>query len=423
MLPPSAHRGTYRRTREPAGCGTLPGVSTTSRPTGGRQWLAPLAASSGLIAIFVSVLSFPLAVAQTLSLSERETVGWIMALYGVPGLLTIVLVARYRQPLLLTGNIFLLIFVGSLGARVPWPELVGAAIVAGGIVLVIGPLGATEMLSRWLPAPIVYGVLAGAVLHFFIDLFTATGDEPLMVGGTLLVYVLSRRFLEPSVPALLPALAVGVALAAVTGQTRAIPTELELTPAFVAPELSLSALLTVTPVMVVLITVQANVPSTVFLRKESFAPPDQLLNAVSGAGTAASSVLGPVGVSLSLPATALCGGADAGPREHRYLAAYVAGAASLLIGLGAGVATSIAEALPPSLLVAFVGLAVLGVLSAALQQVTAGPLVLGPLFAFSIAQSELELLDLGPFFWALAGGLSVSYLLERDGWRALDAPE
>jgi benzoate membrane transport protein len=365
----------------------------------------------------VSVLSLPLTIAQTLSLSERETVGWIMALYGVPGLLTIVLVARYRQPLLLTGNVFLLIFVGSLGTTVPWPELVGAAIVAGGIVLVIGPLGATEVVTRWLPAPIVYGVLAGAVLHFFIDLFTATGDEPLMVGGTLLVYLLSRRFLEPRVPALLPALVTGVVLAIATGETGSIPTNLELTPAFVMPELSLSALLTVTPVMVVLITVQANIPSTVFLRREAFDPPEPLLNAVSGAGTAASSLLGPVGVSLSLPATALCAGRDAGPREHRYLAAYIAGTASLVIGVGAGVATSVAEVLPASLLVAFVGLAVLGVLSAALQQVTAGPLLLGPLFAFGIAQSELELLDLGPFFWALAGGLIVSFLLEHDAWR------
>ncbi len=61
----------------------------------------------------------------------------------------------------------------------------------------------------------------------------------------------------------------------------------------------------------------------------------------------------------------------------------------------------------------------IGVLLAALQNVTRGPLTLGPLFAFAIAQSELELADLGPFFWALVGGLVVSFVLEREEWRSL----
>lgn len=310
-------------------------MSTASSPEV-RAWLAPLAAALGLAVVFVAVLSLPLAASENLALSERETVGWIMALYAVPGPLTIVLVARYRQPLLLTGNIFVLIFVASLGPEVPWPELVGAAVVAGLIVLVIGPLGVSGWLSRWMPAPIVYGVLAGAVLHFFVDLFTATGDKPLMVGTTLLVYVAGRRFLEPRVPALLPALVTGVVLAVVTGEIGSVPSDVVLLPTFVMPQLSISGLLMITPVMVVLITVQANIPSAVFLRNESFDPPDAVINAVSGLATSVSSLLGPVGVSLSLPATALCAGPDGGQPRYRHLSAYVAGTALLLIGLAGG---------------------------------------------------------------------------------------
>jgi benzoate membrane transport protein len=378
-----------------------------------------VAAASGVIVIFVTVLSVPLSAAESLGLSDAETVGWIMAGYGVPGLLTLVFVARYRQPLLLTGNIFLLIFVASLGAEIPWPELVGAAVVAGLIVLVIGPLGVTAWLARWLPAPIVFGVLAGAVLPFFVDLFTAAGDEPLIVGGTLVAYVLAARFVEPRVPALLPALATGLVLAVATGETGTVGSDTALLPSFVTPELSISGIATVTPVMVVLVTLQANVPSVVFLRKEAYDPPEQVLSAASGVGSSASSLLGPVGVSLSLPATALCAGPDAGDHRVRHVAAWVAGAASLLIGLAAGFATAIAGALPEPLLVGFVGLAVLGVLATALRNITAGPLILGPLFAFGIAQSDLELIDLGPFFWALVGGLVVSAVLERDAWRRL----
>lgn len=384
--------------------------------------LAALGAASALIVIFVAVLSIPLSTAADLGLTERETVGWIMALYGIPGLLTIVLVWRYRQPLLITGNIFLLIFVASLGTDLSWEEIVGAAVVSGVVVLVLGPLGVVDRLSTWLPPPIVFGLLAGAVLHFFVDLFSATGEEPLMVGGTLVVYLAARRLSEPMVPALLPALMTGIVLAAATGELGAAPTEFDLAPAFTAPEFSLGAILTVVPVMVVLITLQANVPSLVFLKEHGYEPPATGLNPVSGLGTAGGSLLGPMGVSLSLPATALCAGPDAGDHDRRHWAAYIAGGASLAIGLAAGVATAVADAVPRPLLVALVGLAVIGVLSAALQSVTRGPLTLGPLFAFAIAQSDLQLADLGPFFWALVGGLFVSFVLENEEWRSLRTP-
>ena len=48
-----------------------------------------------------------------MDLSEAETSSWILAVYGLPGLLGLVLAIRYRQLLLLTGNVFVLIFIAS----------------------------------------------------------------------------------------------------------------------------------------------------------------------------------------------------------------------------------------------------------------------------------------------------------------------
>ena len=67
------------------------------------------------------------------------------------------------------------------------------------------------------------------------------------------------------------------------------------------------------------------------------------------------------------------------------------------------------------------GLALVGALVHAMKEITHGPLVLGPIFAFAIALSDITLLGLGPFFWSLVGGAGVSLLLERDGWRRLRA--
>ncbi len=75
--------------------------------------------------------------------------------------------------------------------------------------------------------------------------------------------------------------------------------------------------------------------------------------------------------------------------------------------------------IPAALLDALVGLAVLGILSQALREITKGPLLLGPLLAFVVSLSDVELLGLGRFFWALVFGLTVSLLLEWPQWRAL----
>ena len=60
---------------------------------------------------------------------------------------SLVLTLRYRMPLLLTGNIFALIFFVSLGDRIGFSELAGASILAGAIVLVTAVFGLTGQLA------------------------------------------------------------------------------------------------------------------------------------------------------------------------------------------------------------------------------------------------------------------------------------
>lgn len=368
--------------------------------------------------IFVAVVSLPLTTAADLGLSGAETASWIIAVYGLAGLLSAILVLRYRQPLLLTGNIFILLFIERLGDDLLWSEMVGAAVVAGGMLLVLGPLGITDRLTRWLPPAIVFGLLAGLVFRFFVRMFDILGDAPLIVGGTVVVYLAARRLTEPRVPAILPALVAAILLAILGGDIGSGPVlwswpTLNLT----VPSFSTEAVLAATPVMVILITVQANVPSLVYLRSQGYEAPEAVVGAVSGLGTMAGSVFGPTGISLSLPATALCAGPGAGAHGRRHLSVYIGAATSIAIALLAAFAAQLTDIVPLSLLVTIVALAFVDVLSGALRIVSQGPLVIGPLFAFGIAFSELSFLGLDGLFWALVGGIAISFVLERDGWR------
>lgn len=376
-----------------------------------------LGAALSLIVVFVVVLGIPLDAAAAIGLSPGETVSWIIAVYGLSGALSILFSIRYRQPLLFTGNIFILILVARLGGDYNWPELVGASIVAGVVVLLIGPLGLTDWLTRWIPVPIVFGLLAGAVLPFVIEMFSLLGEAPLVVGATLVVYIGARRWAEPRVPAILLAVAVAIAVSWISGDFVTEPIALSLpTPVLTAPDFSPAAILTLSPVLVILITVQANVPSLVFLVEQGYKPKAAVVNAVSGVGTAAGSLLGPTGISLSLPATALLAGPEAGPLPTRYWSVYVAALAGIAIAVLAGFAVSISPALPVSLLGVAIGLAVLGLLATALPRLAGGPLTWGPMFAFGLAASDVSLLGLSEFFWAIVAGVAVSLLLEREGW-------
>lgn len=185
------------------------------------------------------------------------------------------------------------------------------------------------------------------------------------------------------------------------------------------PVFTWDALLTATPVIVVLMVLQSNVPSVIFLRSQHYRPPARTLDYVSGIGTIAGSFLGPAGVSLSLPATALVAGEDAGPAPQRYRSAFLASAAFLALTPFAGFAAEATDVIPLELLLGIAGLAVIGFLAMSLQQLSAGPLTTGPLVAFAVAVSDISFLGLGPYFWALALGVLASVIVEPDRMKEL----
>jgi benzoate membrane transport protein len=407
-----------------------PEVSLATTPRDRNRNVPALVAGLTVAIVFLAVLSIVLTAAgpRGLALSDQRASGWIALIYGVPMIPSLFLTLRYRIPLLLTGNVFALIFFATLGGRITFEELAGATILAGAIVLLTAILGLTGQLARWIPAPIVHGLIAGAVMPFFVGVFSAlrTSDGEwrvaIMVGAAVVGYLAGQLVLGTRLPAILPAFVAGVLAALATGQLGEFPSTFTL-PSFelLRPSFSLAAILTVAPVLLALMTVQSNVPSVIYLRGQGFDPPERLLNIVSGGATLLVSVFGPVAVSLALPPVLVTSGPSAGERSLRYRAIFLPVAAGLVIALFAAVAADLAQLIPPVLLLAIAGLALVPALVAALREISAGPLVLGPLFAFAIALSDMTIFGLGSFFWSLVIGTAVSWLLERDGMKELRA--
>jgi benzoate membrane transport protein len=386
--------------------------------TGENDWLHAAAAAVPAVVVPVGVLAIVVGAAATLKLSDGQLVGWMLALYALPGLIGAWLAVRHRQPLVLTGNVFAIILFASEGGRLTFEELAGASVLAGIVVTILGIFGLTARLARWIPMPIVMGMLAGAVLPFVVRVFTSLDAAPLIVGGTLVAYLVAIRAMG-QVAGLPAAIVTGLLLAAVSGQLAAFAMPVIPSLGVTVPSVSIVAIAAVTPILVIMITVQSNIPSVVFLRSQDYDPPERQVDVISGVATVLGSVLGPNAVSIPLPLMGVIAGPDAGPPAGRYRAAVVVGAALVIIGALGTVAVALLAILPAPLIQALAGLALLRVLTSAVQTFARGPLILGPVIAMVVAQSSLTLLGLAPLFWALVIGIAVSTLLERDGLRRL----
>jgi benzoate membrane transport protein len=400
-----------------------------------RRTLPALGVAVPIVILFVAVLSIVLTASgpRGLRLSDAQTSGWIVVVYGLPAIPSLVLTLRYRQPLLLTGNVFAIIFFASLRDQFSFEELSGAAFLAGAVVLTIAAFGLTSRLAAWIPAPIVHGLVAGAVMPFVADIFSglSTVDNegldvaarvPIMVGSAFVTYLLSQRFLGSRVPAIFPALVAGLVTAGLTGQFGDLPTSFAFPDLAVGwPAFSLTAAASTTPVLVAMIFLQSNLPCVIYMRSEGYSPPERVINVISGLSTLVASSVGPSAVSLAVPLVPLTSGPTAGDLSVRHRSVYLPAGALLMIALLARTAADLAALVPPILLLALAGLALVGVLVSSLREIARGPLLLGPIFAFAIALSDMRLLDLGPFFWSLALGTGISLLLESDEWQRLRA--
>jgi benzoate membrane transport protein len=268
----------------------------------------------------------------------------------------------------------------------------------------------------------VLGVLAGAVLPFVARAFGALGEEPVLVGGILGVYLLSRRLGGSRLPPVLPALLAGLALTALSGRLGALPGGWSLPPlTWTQPTFAPQAIAAVAPVFAALVAFQSNLPALVYLRNLGYNPPGRTLEAATGAASALATPLGATPVCVGILLVPLTTGPEAGRPENRHWAAVAIGVAFILIALGAGMAAGLPAVLPLPVLAALAGLALVGILDQALGQVSRGPLRLGPLFAFAVAVSEVSLLGLGSLFWALVIGTGVALLLEGDALETLRA--
>lgn len=377
------------------------------------NWLRISHISAGLIAVLVGYTSSVAIVFQAASAAgatDSQLASWMWALGLGMGLTCISLSLIWRAPVLTAWSTPGAALLATSLSDLSMAQAVGVFLVSSTLITLCGLTGWFQKIMKWVPPPLSSAMLAGVLLRFGMDLFTAMQGRPMLVLTMLLVFVLARRYVPRyRVPLALLA-GVLVALAQNSLPLSALDWSAA-QPVWMSPAFSLPAAIGVAiPLFVVTMTSQ-NIPGLAVLRANGYAwvPASPVISLTGITGL----VLAPLGgfaFNLAAITAAICMSPDADPdASQRYKASVWAGIFYVLTGVFGATVVALFAAFPLELVAAIAGLALLGTLGSSLQAALHDAHVReASIVTFLATASGMSLWGIGSAFWGLV--LGVCYL-------------
>lgn len=366
-------------------------------------------ALAGFIAVLVGYTSSAAIVfqaAQAAGASPAELASWLWALGLGMGISCIGLSLRYRSPVLTAWSTPGAALLASSLVGVPMAEAIAAFMFASLLIALVGFSGSFDRLMRHVPGTLAAAMLGGILLRFGLEVFVQLPKQPELIGGMLILFLISRSVLPRYAVAL--TFLGGVALAATQGAIHLEGLSWQLArPVFTSPSFSLPSLIGIgLPLFIVTMSSQ-NLPGIAVLRANGYSVPASPLIGSTGLLGVLLAPFGGFSFNLAAITAAICMTKDADPDpRRRYLAAVWAGIFYLLTGLLGGTVAALLGAIPRALVLAIAGLALLGTIAHSL----AGALAVergreAAIVTFLVTASGISLFGVGSAFWGLVFGL------------------
>lgn len=376
---------------------------------------------NGLVS-FIFAMTVPialvLAVGKEAGLTDRELETWLFAAYFIPGFFTVAFSILYRQPVGMAWTMPGTVLVAPALANATFEEVMGAFVVAGILLLIIGLSGLVRRAMEALPAPVVLGMVAGVFLKFALDMIAAfeTGlvvALPMALAWLVLSAVpMLGRFLPP----LIGALIAGIVAIWIAGAFQ-MPANAELAlhwPEMRMPAFKLTSMAELVVPLAVTVLAAQNSQGFAVLAAAGHKPPMNAATAACGIGSILMAPFGAVSMCVTGPTNAIM--VSSGARAHHYLAGVLFGGIFIVFGLVASGMTQLVLAAPITLVVVMAGLGMLRVLQSSFALAFKSGCTLGALVAFLVAASNVTILTIGAPFWALVFGYAIARLMERKSF-------
>lgn len=365
---------------------------------------------AGLVAVVVSCsgpLVIVLAAAEAGRLSGEQTASWVWAACVGSGVTCAALSWWTRMPVITAFSTpGAAVLVGSLG-QYSYPEAIGAFLVTGLAMALIGVTGVFGWVMRRVPPGVVAGMLAGVLFSFGAGVFSALDSIPVPVLASLVTYFVVKRR-SPRYAVALALLAAVVAAAAGAGIQAPAGDIAPAVPVFTSPDFSLPAMVGIAVPLTVVTMASQNAPGLAVLTASGYRPDDRVLIGVTGLTTTALAPFGGHGINLAAITAAICTGEEAHPdSRRRYVAGMACGFFYLLTGICGATLVGLFTALPADLVAVIAGVALLGTFSTSLAQAVADePGRDAAVVTFLTTASGVTLGGIGSSCWGLVLGLA-----------------
>ena len=365
---------------------------------------------AGFVAVlvgFTSSVAIVFQAAQSFGATPAQITSWIWALGLGMGLCSLVPSLLLRQPVMVawsTPGAAVLATAGAAGSF-SMGEAVGAFMVCSALVILVGATRALERVADRIPMEIASALLAGVLARFGIQAFAAAQTALplvlLMVGTYLVARRIAARY------AVVVTLVVGILWVLMAGQMAwsMEPVRLAM-PVFVAPQWSVSAIVSLAIPLFVVTMASQNLPGMAVIRASGYELPVSRLITMTGWASLVLAPFGAFALNFSAITAAICMGPEAHEdRSKRYTAAASCGAIYIVIGLFGALVTGLLTSFPKELVVAIAGIALLSAIGNGLASALRDERHREPaLITFLVTLSGITLMDIGSAFWGVVAG-------------------
>ena len=365
---------------------------------------------AGFVAVlvgFTSSVAIVFQAAQSFGATPAQITSWIWALGLGMGLCSLVPSLLLRKPVMVawsTPGAAVLATAGAAGSF-SMGEAVGAFMVCSLLVILVGATRGLERVADRIPMEIASALLAGVLARFGIQAFAAAQTALplvlLMVGAYLVARRMAARY------AVVITLVVGILWVLITGQMAwsMEPVRLAM-PVFVAPQWSVSAIVSLAIPLFVVTMASQNLPGMAVIRASGYELPVSRLITMTGWASLVLAPFGAFALNFSAITAAICMGPEAHEdRSKRYTAAASCGAIYIVIGLFGALVTGLLTSFPKELVVAIAGIALLSTIGNGLASALRDERHREPaLITFLVTLSGITLMDIGSAFWGVVVG-------------------
>ena len=365
---------------------------------------------AGFVAVlvgFTSSVAIVFQAAQSFGATPAQITSWIWALGLGMGLCSLVPSLLLRKPVMVawsTPGAAVLATAGAAGSF-SMGEAVGAFMVCSLLVILVGATRGFERVADRIPMEIASALLAGVLARFGIQAFAAAQTALplvlLMVGTYLVARRMAARY------AVVVTLVVGILWVLITGQMAwsMEPVRLAM-PVFVAPQWSVSAIVSLAIPLFVVTMASQNLPGMAVIRASGYELPVSRLITMTGWASLVLAPFGAFALNFSAITAAICMGPEAHEdRRKRYTAAASCGAIYIVIGLFGALVTGLLTSFPKELVVAIAGIALLSTIGNGLASALRDERHREPaLITFLVTLSGITLMDIGSAFWGVVAG-------------------